>query len=215
VAEPPAPVQVSSYSVLLDRAPVDHAPLVVTAPCQPPAAVQCSALLAVQVSVELPEVLTVVGEAVSVTTGTGLTTPDPGCTAATPEVVACAVETPAAALVTLTAVEEVPTPPQAASAAIAVIPTPQRDRCETITLRVGTRSQWALTDACTFDVDVGATARLRPNRTMIASPLWALTLAVGRNLRTRSHDGRAIVIRFCKLANLSPNEHIADWRHTD
>jgi hypothetical protein len=172
-------VQVSSYSVLLDRAPVDHAPLVVTAPCQPPAAVQCSALLAVQVSVELPELLTVVGEAVRVTTGAGLaTTPDPGCTAATPEVVACAVETPAAALVTLTAVEEVPTPPQAASAAIAVNPTPQRDRCDTITLRVGTRSQWALTDACTFDVDVGATARLRPNPNMIASPVWALTLAV-------------------------------------
>jgi hypothetical protein len=30
VAEPPGPVQVSSYSVLLDRAPVDHVPLVAT-----------------------------------------------------------------------------------------------------------------------------------------------------------------------------------------
>ena len=71
LAKPPAPLQVNSYSVLLDRLPVDHLPLVATCPCQPPMAVHCSALLAVHVSVELPSLLIEVGEATRVTTGAG------------------------------------------------------------------------------------------------------------------------------------------------
>lgn len=67
VAEPPAPAQVSSYSVVSVRAPVDQVPLVATLPCQPPEAVQVVASALVQVSVELPPLLTVVGAAVSVT----------------------------------------------------------------------------------------------------------------------------------------------------
>jgi hypothetical protein len=39
LAEPAEPVQLSSYSVVLDRAPVDHVPLVATCPLQPPEAV--------------------------------------------------------------------------------------------------------------------------------------------------------------------------------
>jgi hypothetical protein len=67
VAEPPAPVQVSSYSVVLVRVPVGQVPLVATLPCQPPDAVQAVASADVQVRVELPPLLTVVGEAVKVT----------------------------------------------------------------------------------------------------------------------------------------------------
>ena len=74
LAKPPAPLQVNSYSVLLDRLPVDHLPLVATCPCQPPVAVHCSALLAVQISVELPWLLTVPGDAANVTTGAGCVT---------------------------------------------------------------------------------------------------------------------------------------------
>jgi hypothetical protein len=39
LAEPAEPVHLSSYSVVLDRAPVDHVPLVATCPLQPPKAV--------------------------------------------------------------------------------------------------------------------------------------------------------------------------------
>jgi hypothetical protein len=67
VADPPAPVQVSSYSVVFVRAPVDQVPLVATFPCQPPEAEQSVALADVQVRVELPPLLTVVGAAVNVT----------------------------------------------------------------------------------------------------------------------------------------------------
>ena len=74
VAKPFGPLQASSYSVLLLRGPVDHVPLVVTCPCQPPLAVHWSALLAVQVRVELPPLLTVAGEAVRVTVGAGFVT---------------------------------------------------------------------------------------------------------------------------------------------
>jgi hypothetical protein len=69
VADPPAPVQVSSYSVVLLRAPVDIVPLAATLPCQPPEAMQAVASADVQVRVELPPFLTVVGAAVSVTDG--------------------------------------------------------------------------------------------------------------------------------------------------
>lgn len=71
VAEPPAPEQVSSYSVVLVRAPVDLVPLVATGPCQPPEAVQAVASADVQVRVELPPLLTVVGAAVKVTDAAG------------------------------------------------------------------------------------------------------------------------------------------------
>ena len=67
VADPPAPAQVSSYSVVLVRAPVDQVPLVGTLPCQPPEAVQAVASTDFQVSVELPPLLTVVGAAVNET----------------------------------------------------------------------------------------------------------------------------------------------------
>jgi hypothetical protein len=67
IADPPAPVQVSSNSVVFVRAPVDQVPLLATLPCQPPEAVQAVASADVQVSVELPPLLTVVGAAVNVT----------------------------------------------------------------------------------------------------------------------------------------------------
>ena len=71
VAEPPGPVQVSSYSVVLVSAPVDHAPLSGTAPLQPPDAAQLVAFAAIHVKVELPPLPTVVGEAVKVTAALG------------------------------------------------------------------------------------------------------------------------------------------------
>jgi hypothetical protein len=67
VADPPGPVHVSSYSVLLVRVPVDIVPLVATRPCQPPEALQSFAPVDAQMSVELPPLLTVVGVAVNVT----------------------------------------------------------------------------------------------------------------------------------------------------
>ena len=67
LADPPAPVQVSSYSVVFVRAPVDQVPLVATLPCQPPEAVQAVASADVQVRVELLPLPTVVGAAVNVT----------------------------------------------------------------------------------------------------------------------------------------------------
>lgn len=66
VAEPPAPVQLSSNSVVLVKMPVDHVPLVGTLPCQPPEAVQDVASADFHVRVELPPVLTVVGVALNV-----------------------------------------------------------------------------------------------------------------------------------------------------
>jgi hypothetical protein len=67
VAEPLAPVQVSSYSVVFVRAPVDQVPLLASWPCQPPEALQSFAPVDAQVSVELPPLPTVVGVAVNVT----------------------------------------------------------------------------------------------------------------------------------------------------
>jgi hypothetical protein len=71
VAEPPVPVQVSSYSVVFDRAPVDHVPLVPTALCQPPEAVHAVAFCVFQLKVDVPPVAIVVGDADSVTVGAG------------------------------------------------------------------------------------------------------------------------------------------------
>ena len=67
VADPPGPVQVSSYSVLLVRVPVDIVPLFGTLPCQPPEAVQAVAPGDFQLRVELPPLSTVVGAAVNAT----------------------------------------------------------------------------------------------------------------------------------------------------
>ena len=66
VADPPAPVQLSSYSVVFVSAPVDQVPLVGTLPCQPPEAVQAVAAADFQVRVELAPLLTVVGVALNV-----------------------------------------------------------------------------------------------------------------------------------------------------
>jgi hypothetical protein len=68
-AEPPLPVQPSPYSVVLLSAPVDQVPLVATGPLQPPEAVHVVALLELQVSVDIPPLATVAGEAVRVTVG--------------------------------------------------------------------------------------------------------------------------------------------------
>jgi hypothetical protein len=87
VAGPPAPVQVSSYSVVFVRVPVGQLPLVATLPCQPPEAVQAVAPTELQVSVELPPLLTVVGAAVSVTDALagGPTTTSTDCVAVPPD----------------------------------------------------------------------------------------------------------------------------------
>ncbi len=74
VAEPPAPLQVSSYSVVLETAPVDQVPLVATVPCQPPAAVQAVALAAFQLKVDVPPLAIVVGDVDSVTVGASVVT---------------------------------------------------------------------------------------------------------------------------------------------
>jgi hypothetical protein len=69
VAEPPVPVHVSWYSVVLESAPVDQVPLVATAPCQPPEAVQALASAEFQLKVDVPPLAIVVGDADSVTVG--------------------------------------------------------------------------------------------------------------------------------------------------
>lgn len=74
VAEPPLPVQVNSYSVVPESAPVDQVPLVATAPCQPPEAVQTVALAEFQLKVDVPPLAIVVGDGDSVTVGASLVT---------------------------------------------------------------------------------------------------------------------------------------------
>jgi len=70
VADPPAPVQVNSSSVVFESAPVVQVPLVGTLPCQSPlVVVQALAPVDFQLSVELPPLLTVVGVAVIMTDG--------------------------------------------------------------------------------------------------------------------------------------------------
>jgi hypothetical protein len=71
VAEPPSPVQVSSNSVVLPRAPVDHVPLVATEPLQPPDALHPVAFAEDQVKVDMPPLATVAGAADNVTVGAG------------------------------------------------------------------------------------------------------------------------------------------------
>jgi hypothetical protein len=70
-AEPPGPEQVSVKVVVVVSAPVDWLPLVALAPLQPPLAVQLVALVELQVSVAALPLVTLVGDAVSVTVGGG------------------------------------------------------------------------------------------------------------------------------------------------
>ncbi len=74
VAEPPVPVHVSSNSVVLVNAPVDHVPLVATAPFQPPEAVQEAAFCDCQVRLDMPPLAIVDGVAANVMVGAGRTT---------------------------------------------------------------------------------------------------------------------------------------------
>jgi hypothetical protein len=71
VADPPGPVQVNTYSVLLDSLPVTQVPLVAIDPCQPPLPTQSVAPVVCQVSVEVASPLMVVGEADRLMTGAG------------------------------------------------------------------------------------------------------------------------------------------------
>ena len=84
VAEPPAPVQVNSYSVVLESAPVDVVPLVAIVPCQPPEAVQVVAFSALQLRLDVPPAATVVGVAPSLTTGAPVTAISTDCVADPP-----------------------------------------------------------------------------------------------------------------------------------
>lgn len=82
VAEPPAPMQTNSYSVVLLSAPVDHEPLVARPPLQPPDAAHAAAFFEVHSSVELPPIDTVEGVAVRVTSGAAeVTTTSADCDA--------------------------------------------------------------------------------------------------------------------------------------
>ncbi len=79
-AAPPAPSQIKLKSVVFVRGPVDTVPLVAWAPVQPPDAVQVVAFVDVQVSVAVPPLAIVVGEALSVTDGaTAVTTISVDC----------------------------------------------------------------------------------------------------------------------------------------
>jgi len=71
VAEPPDPVQVSWYSVVLVSAPVDQVPLVAIVPRQPPEALQAVALAEFQLKADAPPLAMVVGDADNVTVGAG------------------------------------------------------------------------------------------------------------------------------------------------
>ena len=70
---PPDPVQVTEYSVVAATARVTWLPLVASVPLHPPVAAHEVALLDVHASVEVAPRDTVVGFAVSVTTGRGTT----------------------------------------------------------------------------------------------------------------------------------------------
>jgi hypothetical protein len=85
VADPPVPVQVNAYSVVLERAPVDQVPLVPTAPCQPPEAVQAVAFAELQRTLDTPPLATVEGDAVRTIVGSGeVTTTSADCEADPP-----------------------------------------------------------------------------------------------------------------------------------
>jgi Flp pilus assembly protein protease CpaA len=85
VAEPPLPVHVSSYSVVLVSASLVHVPLVATAPFQPPEAVQDVAFCAFQFKVVVAPAATVAEDTASATVGAGeITTTSADCEAAPP-----------------------------------------------------------------------------------------------------------------------------------
>jgi len=69
VAEPPGPLQLNPNSVVLVNLAVAHRPLVRTGPLQPPMAWQLVAFFVLQVRVEVPPVLIVVGEAARLMVG--------------------------------------------------------------------------------------------------------------------------------------------------
>ncbi len=69
---PPAPVQTSVNTDVAVKAPVVAVPEVARLPVQPPDAVQAVAFVELQVSVAVDPLLTVVGDAASVTTGAGV-----------------------------------------------------------------------------------------------------------------------------------------------
>lgn len=74
VAEPPGPVQVISYSLVLLTGPVEADPLVDCEPLQPPDALQLVASSVLHVRLELEPGATVVGLAVREMVGAGGTT---------------------------------------------------------------------------------------------------------------------------------------------
>jgi len=85
VAKPPGPLQVSSYSVVLESAPVDQVPFAATAPLQPPLAVHPVACSEVQCRVEPVPLATVEGMDSSTTTGiSAVTTISADCEADPP-----------------------------------------------------------------------------------------------------------------------------------
>jgi hypothetical protein len=69
VAEPSGPVQVSPYTVVVVRGPVDRSPPVETLPCQPPEALQAVAPVVSQKILTLPPLLMVVGLTLNVSVG--------------------------------------------------------------------------------------------------------------------------------------------------
>jgi len=71
VAEPPAPVQVSSYSVVFESASLVQVPFVASVPFQPPEALQEVAFCAFQFKVVVPPVETVADDTESATVGAG------------------------------------------------------------------------------------------------------------------------------------------------
>ena len=73
-ADPPAPVQVKIYLVVVESPPVLRVPLVDSGPVQPPEALQDVASDDDQVNVEVPPLFTVVGFASKVTAGAAAVT---------------------------------------------------------------------------------------------------------------------------------------------
>ncbi len=74
IATPPAPVHVKEYVALASSAPVDWVPLSALEPLQGPAALQLVALLAVQLRVAEPPLVTVLGFAPKLIVGVGAVT---------------------------------------------------------------------------------------------------------------------------------------------
>jgi hypothetical protein len=73
LSDPPVPVHVSVYVEVAERGPTCCDPLVALVPVHAPPAVQLVEFVLLQVSVEVPPLATVVGLALSETTGAGAT----------------------------------------------------------------------------------------------------------------------------------------------